>query len=149
MPPRVRKGAVVAPASVEEAQALVFAAWSEDDLQRFVMNTARALGYRAYHTRFSVFSAAGYPDLCLCRPPRLLFAELKREGRKPTVARLSRGATPRLVEGQDAWLRDLLACDVEAYWWMPSDQADIVTILTEGATPQMACVRRLLSLLSA
>jgi hypothetical protein len=35
-----------------------------------VVQLARMLGWRVYHPWLSVHSAAGFPDLVLCRPPR-------------------------------------------------------------------------------
>jgi hypothetical protein len=62
---------------------------------------------------------AGLPDLILCKPPRLLFAELKRE----------RG---RVSEAQADWLDALSRCSgVEVYLWKPSDWEFIVRILQE------------------
>jgi hypothetical protein len=60
---------------------------------------------------------AGLPDLILCKPPRLIFAELKSE----------RG---RVRAEQQAWLDALRQCaGVEVYLWRPSDWASIVETL--------------------
>jgi hypothetical protein len=115
---------------------------SEADLQAFVVRTARLLGYRVFHPRFSIGSDSGWPDLTLVSPEqqRVVFAELKREGRKPTRTRLVNG---RLRQGQDAWLATLAEAGQEVYWWYPSCRDEIVTILQEGPRPDMECIRRL------
>ena len=115
---------------------------SEADLQAFVVRTARLLGYRVFHPRFSIGSDSGWPDLTLVSPEqqRVVFAELKREGRKPTRTRLVNG---RLRQGQDAWLATLAEAGQEVYWWMPSDRADLVEILQFGPRVDMPCLRRL------
>lgn len=79
---------------------------------------AREQGWRVYHTRPAPVRAgkwltpllgdAGYPDLILCRPPRLLAVELKQNRRYPTPA-------------QRAWLADLQACGIETHIWRPQD----------------------------
>lgn len=145
MPPTTRLVQQPLPISVDEAVASVYASWSEDMLLTNVRNQAMASGYLCYHTRFSLKSSAGFPDLCLAGGPgdRLLFAELKREGKWPTEGRLSKGVVPRWVAGQREWLQRLEETGTEVYLWWPSDVADIGTILTRGARPEMACVQRL------
>jgi hypothetical protein len=57
----------------------------------------------------SIHSPAGFPDLVLCRPPRLVVAELKTATGKATLA-------------QQEWLAALGACTgVEAALWRPAD----------------------------
>ena len=113
-------------------------------------NLARTTGYFCYHTRFSLKSAAGFPDCVLVsRDGRLLFAELKREGKWPTESRLGKGLIPRVLEGQRDWLECLDRSCAEAYLWWPSDIHDIATILTDSPDPSMACVKRLATYLNA
>lgn len=59
---------------------------SEAELQRSVIELARLLGWRVYHTRDSRGSAAGFPDLCMVRAGDLIFAELKTEKGKLSPA---------------------------------------------------------------
>lgn len=88
---------------------------TEKQLERAVLEMARAFGYRCYHTRDSRGSARGFPDLVMARPEprtrpgtaRLIFAELKANNRKPTVP-------------QQEWLA-LLKATAEAYLWYPTD----------------------------
>jgi hypothetical protein len=63
------------------------------------------------------YDGAGYPDLTLVRPPRVVFAEMKSQ-------------TGRLSETQREWLADLAACPgIESYVWRPNDWFSIETIL--------------------
>ncbi len=74
-----------------------------------VEQLAKLLGWAVYHSFLSVRSAAGFPDYVLVRPPRVIFAELKALGRKPTPA-------------QEHWLGMLASCPfVEVFLWSPVD----------------------------
>jgi hypothetical protein len=99
----------------------------ERDFQRTVIELARLRGWRVYHTRPALNQRgrwhtpmqgdAGFPDLVLARQGRLIFAELKREGKKPTST-------------QQDWLNTLATCaGVEVYVWTPADWNAIVEIL--------------------
>lgn len=82
-----------------------------------VRELAELCGWLCYHTWNSVHSPAGFPDLVLVRPPRLLFAELKTGRRKPTPA-------------QQEWLRQLGDCpQVEVYLWTPDCWTEIERVL--------------------
>ena len=90
---------------------------AEKDFQRQVLDLARLFRWKPYHPFLSKWSERGFPDLTLIRPPRLLFAELKRDRGKPTP-------------DQAEWLELLRACPgVETYLWHPSDFDDIAAIL--------------------
>lgn len=69
-----------------------------------------------YHTRDSRRSAEGFPDLVACRPPRLIFAELKRDGKEPT-------------EEQWTWLDAFSQCGAECYVWHSSDMDEVRRLL--------------------
>ena len=84
-------------------------------------------GWRYYHTRNSKGSDYGFPDIVLvhAKKQRLIFAELKAEGKEPT-------------EDQQEWLDDLTAVRMalkefkvclEVYVWHPSDIDTIWDIL--------------------
>lgn len=89
----------------------------EKDFLFAVKELAEWKGWRFYHTWKSIHSPAGFPDLVLVRPPRLIFAELK----------CNRN---RLSLKQREWLRLLEQCDsVEAYVWRPEDWESITKIL--------------------
>ena len=92
-----------------------------------MIDLARLCGWRVHHTRPAltrrgrwltpIQGDAGFPDLVLCRPPRVIFAELKRVGARPTAA-------------QRGWLDALHACaGVECYLWTPEDWGAIVETL--------------------
>lgn len=78
------------------------------ELQPAVIAQAKRRGWSVHWTWRSDHSPDGWPDLVLCRPPRLLIVELKREDKQPTPA-------------QAAWLERLQLCGVEVYVWRPSD----------------------------
>ena len=84
---------------------MVVARRTESGYQRTILQLARLLGWRAYHTHDSRRSAAGYPDLTLCRGDRLLFVELK-------------SLKGRTSPEQRAWLDALRRVPgVEVYEW--------------------------------
>lgn len=99
----------------------------ERDFRGQVIDLARLMGWRVAHFRPALRQSgkwstpvqadgAGFPDLVLVRPPRIIFAELKVARRKPTPQ-------------QQAWLQDLAECPVEVYLWRPSDWEVIVDTL--------------------
>lgn len=85
---------------------------SERQLQSHVIELARLLGYRYYHTYDSRRSVPGFPDLVLAHPRSgaLIFAELKSDSGKVTP-------------DQDVWLRVLGVRGV-AFVWRPADLRD-------------------------
>lgn len=91
-----------------EYHAAIAEAMGEDELQALVIGMARLRGWRVYHTHDSRRSPAGWPDLILARPPRLLAVELKSERGRVTVK-------------QREWLEGLAACGVSVAVWRPSD----------------------------
>jgi len=99
----------------------------EKDFQRAVIDLARLTGWRVHHTRPAltrrgrwltpIQGDAGFPDLVLVRAGRVIFAELKRNGARPTPA-------------QREWLEALQACaGVECYLWTPDDWEAIIDAL--------------------
>jgi len=89
----------------------------EADFQAAVLKLSHLLRWRSYHTYRSDRSPSGWPDLVLCRPPRLLLVECKSE-------------TGTLSDEQEEWLDDLRLCPgVEVYVWKPSDFAEIKRVL--------------------
>jgi VRR-NUC domain len=74
---------------------------------------ARQFGWMEYHTHRSDRSTPGFPDLCLCRPPSIMMAELKTE-------------TGKLTEAQKQWLEAFSACGIETHVWRPADMAVII-----------------------
>lgn len=96
-------------------------AMSEADLQSAILDVARLRGWRCIHFRPARTASGtwvtplqgdrGWPDLTLCRPPRLLVLELK-------------AATGRMEAGQAEWLAALAGCGVEARVVRPADWLD-------------------------
>lgn len=90
---------------------------SEAQWLRQVRDLAKFFGWATFHPFLSIHSERGWPDLALCRPPRLILAELKSDRGKTTPA-------------QDAWLERLgLVPGVETYVWRPNQAADVARIL--------------------
>jgi hypothetical protein len=89
---------------------------TEKQFTRQVIELAQIFGWRVYHTWLSIRSASGFPDLCLVRGNRLIFAELKSERGAPTPA-------------QKGWLEALKQTSAEVYLWRPSDFDMIVELL--------------------
>ena len=74
---------------------------------------ARLNDWLFFHDWDSRKNAPGFPDLVLVKPPRIIFAELKRQ----------RG---RVRPMQTVWLDALGGCaGVETYLWRPSDLDEI------------------------
>lgn len=102
---------------------------TESDLLATVLEMAHALGWRVHHAYDSRINPraprrsgreryidAGFPDLVLCRPPRLIMAELKREG-------------GRLRPEQVDWLDALEDCGVEVMVVRPSELEELEEVL--------------------
>lgn len=89
----------------------VVARWSERELQNAVVDVARLLDWRTYHTFDSRRSSPGFPDLTLVRGSRLVFAELKT-------------STGVVSQHQVLWLASLSATTAETYVWRPEDWRD-------------------------
>ena len=121
--------------SLEHARLIEARAKTEAQFTREVIELAQGFGWLVAHFRPGMTSRVnsqgkqvwvtpmqgnpGFPDLVLVKSPRLIFAELKREGAKPT-------------EPQRAWLEALEAggCrDWEVYVWRPRDMETIREIL--------------------
>ena len=95
----------------------VMAAMTEAAFEALVEAYAKDNGWRVYHTHDSRGSDPGYPDLTLCRPPHVVFAELKTK-------------TGRLRSSQVAWNLDLAACPgVRAFVWRPTDWPQVEAVL--------------------
>jgi hypothetical protein len=84
-----------------------------------VARLAKDFGWLRYHTHRSDFSPAGFPDECLVRPPRLIFAELK-----------SDNPHSKLGPEQERWREQLQEVPgVEWYLWRPSDVDEVIRLL--------------------
>lgn len=90
---------------------------TEKEFQRQVLDLAALFGWRVYHPFLSKWSERGFPDLTLCRPPRIIYAELKRD-------------SGRVTPDQAEWLELLGDCPgVETFLWRPADLPTIATVL--------------------
>jgi len=89
----------------------------ERDFQQLIVDLATAFGWEHHHQLISRGSDPGWPDLVLCRPPKLLLREIKREGGKLSQAQLDWG-----------WL--LRQCGADWDCWYPRDWQRIVATLT-------------------
>lgn len=88
----------------------------EAQAQETIVAVAQLRGWeRIYHTHNSRNSAGGFPDLVLVKR-RIVFAELKQQGKKPRP-------------DQVGWLDDIAAAGGEAYLWTIDDLAEIQRIL--------------------
>lgn len=104
--------------TAQEYRETVWKDLSEAVFQSQVLLLAVALGWGPiYHTRYSLGSQAGYPDLHLLRGARSVFIELK--SMKGTV-------TP----AQETWIAALGASGHEAYVFRPSDEERIREVLS-------------------
>ncbi len=82
---------------------------TEADFLRQIRDLARITGWATFHPFLSRWSEGGWPDVALCRPPRLLLVELKSDSGK-------------LSPDQERWAEMLRACPgVEYAVWRPSD----------------------------
>lgn len=90
---------------------------TEKDFQRQVLDLAAIYRWSVYHPFLSKWSERGWPDLSMARPPRLVFAELKRD-------------KAALTPDQQRWLELLRQCPgVEVYVWRPSQLDSIAKVL--------------------
>jgi hypothetical protein len=96
-------------------------ALTEAAFQAAIIELATLAGWLCHHEYDSRRSTPGYPDLTLCKPPRLLLIELKTQ----------RG---RVRPEQREWLAALAECPgVEVALWRPSDWPAIEAALLHGA----------------
>jgi hypothetical protein len=90
---------------------------TEKQFMAAVVALAQWNNWRVFHPWTSVHSSAGWPDLTLLRGTRLICAELKRDGRAPTLL-------------QQIWLDELAAVSgIESYCWHPADWEAIERVL--------------------
>ena len=92
---------------------------TEKQLREQIRDLCKLTGWKFYFTWTSIHSPRGMPDLILCRPPRLIFAELKREKGK-------------LSPYQEEWISVLGEVgdkDIQVFVWRPNDIEKIAEIL--------------------
>jgi hypothetical protein len=101
-------------------------AMREADLLTGVIDLAHALGYRCAHFRPAMTArgwrtpvqadGAGFPDLVMVRPGRIVAAELKTDHGAPTAEQLH-------------WIAVLNAAGVPAYLWRPGDYPERIAAI--------------------
>lgn len=97
----------------------------EKHFQQLVVECARLLGWRVYHTHDSRRSEAGFPDLVLVRGTRLLFVELKaNDGRLDGAQAVWLDDLRRVADAIDAGAGEIL---VET--WRPDDWDHVHSVL--------------------
>lgn len=89
---------------------------TEKQFEGQIENLLKLFKWKYYHTWNSEHSEEGFPDVIAIRPPRLLVAELKKEGEEPT-------------DEQWAWLDCFSLAGAETYVWWPSDIDEVMKIL--------------------
>lgn len=120
-PARARRGPRVVTPTMTAAQ--LHAALPETQFQDQVVELAERAGWWWWHDTDSRRNRSGLPDLILIRPPRIVFAELKRE-------------KGRLRPLQTKVLEMLSRCPgVEQYLWRPSDWETVKAVLTRREPP--------------
>jgi len=102
---------------IEEAIMLSYNSMKEKEFQSMVEEIAKLYGWTYYHTRNSIGSQAGFPDLVMLRGEREVVAELKSQKGK-------------LTEPQKDWLKKFKKAGNETFVWRPSDIRDIEEILS-------------------
>lgn len=112
--------------TIDGYKALVAKQTTEAQFQRALVLTAKDYGFGlVYHTRFSIGSDPGFPDLVLLRDEgegvvRCVVVECKRVGKLAT-------------DRQAVWLRMLGGVPgVESYCWTPEDWDVIHEVLSRG-----------------
>lgn len=83
---------------------------TERELQAAVIECARLLGWRVYHTYDSRRSEPGFPDLFMVNGP---------SGMAPIAAEL-KTEKGKVTDAQRAWLDELHDCGVYACVWRPA-----------------------------
>lgn len=97
--------------------------WTEAQFQGAVEGLMREFGWHYYHTRFSLGSQGGFPDIVAWHPARgvHIFVELKKQAGKLTPA-------------QAETIHQLTLSGADTYIWRPSDWDTVYTVLApEGA----------------
>ena len=92
---------------------------TEKQLREQIRDLCKVFGWKFYFTWTSIHSPKGLPDLILCKPPRLILAELKTE-------------KGQVSPHQREWIDLLQECqgNVECYIWRPGDIETVARILS-------------------
>ncbi len=100
---------------------------TEKVFQKSVVDLARTLGWKVAFFRPAMTKhgwvtpvgadGAGFPDLCMMRAERIIFAELKRD------------AASKVRPDQEAWHLTIRRTTAEMYVWRPDDTDEILEVL--------------------
>jgi hypothetical protein len=104
---------------INSLKAASVAPMSERVLAQNIVDEAQRWGWRVYRAWLSIHNPKGWPDLVLCRPPDVLFVELK-------------SATGKVTEEQGQWIRALQACGLYATVWRPGHLEEAYSLLVNG-----------------
>lgn len=108
---------------------------TEREFQAAIVEEAEMRGWLVFHDEDSRKNRAGFPDLCMVRGGRLVFAELKRELPAKCSPSMLAKLTP--THEQQRWLDELTSvahritgASVLVYLWRPSDWPEIERVLS-------------------
>ena len=91
---------------------------TERQFQAALVRYLRLMGFRTYHTKFSIGSDLGFPDLVAVRAGRCCFIECKAESGKISAAQAEWGELLAGVGGT-----------VEYHLWRPEDWDEIEQVM--------------------
>ena len=113
------------------AQRVVARAMSEAELTEHVVAAARQFDWLAHHCRPArtgggswrtpIQGDAGFPDMCLARDGRVIFAELKREGKRPDAAQMAWAWALVGADDEGGFPSAMGNGGVSYYVWRPAD----------------------------
>lgn len=89
---------------------------NEEQLQRAITDLCDLLHLKWHHETDSRRSKAGFPDLVICGPRGVIFAELK-------------APKGRVKPAQQEWIDALHAAGQMAYVWRPDDITEVSRLL--------------------
>ncbi len=108
------------PPDAVEGRAAIDASLSERAWMKTIIEAAEALGYMVFHDEDSRKNRRGFPDLILCKWPKLVCIEVKKEDEKRSKVTLD----------QQLWVDSLDGCtEVRAFVARPSDWERVQEIL--------------------
>lgn len=93
---------------------------TEGEFMAALMGVADRFGWLIFHDYDARRNRAGFPDIVLAKPPRLLVLECKRQD-------------GRVTPEQQRWIDALTACGVDARIVRPVDYDDLLEILSGAA----------------
>jgi len=84
---------------------------TEKQFEGQIRDLAKLFGWLYYHTWRSIHSPAGFPDVVMVRPPRVIFAELK-------------SFKGKVSDKQQEWLETLKQCpSLEVFLWRAGEES--------------------------